>query len=78
MRVSIVIPCRNEKRHICEFLDTLLTQDLEPNWEVEILVADGLSDDGTREILRRYSDKAPQVHMIDNPGRIVSPNNRSH
>ena len=72
MKISVIIPCRNERRHISEFLDSLLTQDLEPNCEVEILVADGLSDDGTREILRQYSQKAPQVRMIDNPGRIVS------
>ena len=72
MKISIIIPCRNERRHICEFLDSLLTQDLEPDWEVEILVADGLSDDGTREVLGQYIQKAPQVRMIDNLGRIVS------
>ena len=72
MKISVVIPCRNERRHICEFLDSLLTQDLDPDWQVEILVADGLSDDGTREVLRQYGQKAPQVRMIDNPGRIVS------
>ena len=72
MKISVVIPCRNERQHICEFLDSLLTQDLDPDWRVEILVADGLSDDGTREVLRQYSQKAPQVRMIGNPGRIVS------
>lgn len=72
MKISVIIPCRNEKRHISEFLDSLLTQELEPDWQVEILVADGLSDDGTREVLRQYSQRAPQVRMIDNPGRIVS------
>jgi glycosyltransferase involved in cell wall biosynthesis len=72
MKISVIIPCRNEKAHIVAFLDSLLTQDLEPDWRVEILVADGLSDDGTREALRQYGAKAPQVRMIDNPGRIVS------
>jgi succinoglycan biosynthesis protein ExoA len=72
VKISIIIPCRNEKRHICEFLDSVLAQDLEPGWEVEILVSDGLSDDGTRELLRQYSQKAPHVRVIDNPGRIVS------
>jgi succinoglycan biosynthesis protein ExoA len=72
MKISVVIPCRNEKQHICEFLDSLLTQDLEPGWQVEILVADGLSDDGTCEVLRQYSEKASHVRIIDNPGRIVS------
>jgi len=39
---------------------------------MEILVADGMSDDGTRELLRRYMETAPNVRMIDNPGKIVS------
>ena len=72
MKISIVIPCRNERRHIGEFLDSLLNQSFDRNWEVEVLVADGLSDDGTRELLWRYMEKAPSVRMIDNPGRIVS------
>jgi succinoglycan biosynthesis protein ExoA len=72
MKISIVIPCRNEKRHIGDFLDSLLRQSFDRDWEVEILVADGMSDDGTREILRQYMRKAPSVQMIDNPGRIVS------
>ena len=49
-----------------------MNQSFDRDWEVEVLVADGLSDDGTREILRQYMDKAPSVRMIDNPGRIVS------
>ena len=72
MKVSVVIPCRNERRHICEFLDSLMNQSLDRNWEVEILVADGMSDDGTREALADYMVKAPSVRTIDNPGRIVS------
>jgi len=72
MKISVVIPCRNEKRHICEFLDSLMNQSLDRDWEIEILVADGLSDDGTRKVLTDYMLKAPSVRMIDNPGRIVS------
>ena len=72
MKVSIVIPCRNERRHIGAFLDSLLRQSFDREWEIEILVADGMSDDGTREVLRQYMQRAPSVQMIDNPGRIVS------
>ena len=72
MRVSVVVPCRNEKRHIAAFLDSLLAQQLEPGWELEILVADGMSTDGTRELLLQYSQNAPCVRLIDNPGQIVS------
>ena len=68
----ILIPCRNESQYIRGFLDSLLAQDLEPEWEIEVLVADGMSDDGTREVLCQYAAETPQVRIIDNPGRIVS------
>jgi succinoglycan biosynthesis protein ExoA len=35
-------------------------------------VADGQSDDGTRELLARIATEEPRVVWIDNPGRIVS------
>jgi len=72
MKISIIIPCRNESGHIREFLDSVLLQDVELKWQLEVLVADGLSDDGTRETLKSYMRTAPNVRMIDNPGRIVS------
>ena len=72
MKISVIIPCRNEKRHIREFLDSALAQELEPDWELEILVADGMSGDGTREELRDYAERSAVVRLIDNPGRIVS------
>jgi succinoglycan biosynthesis protein ExoA len=68
MKISVIVPCRNEKPYIAGFLDTLFEQELEPDWQLEILVADGRSDDGTRELLERHA----QVRVIDNPGRIVS------
>jgi len=72
MKISIIIPCRNEKSHIREFLDSVFAQELDPGWELEILVADGMSNDGTREVLRDYMARASNVSLIDNPGRIVS------
>jgi len=72
MKISVIIPCRNEARHIREFLDSVQAQQLDPGWAMEILVADGMSDDGTRPVLRDYAARAANVFMIDNPGRIVS------
>lgn len=69
--VSIVVACRNEIRHISGFLDSVLEQNLaEFGWEV--IVADGLSDDGTREVLREYCRQHTRLRTIANPGRIVS------
>lgn len=68
--ISIVVPCRNEARCIAEVLDSILAQDLSPfSWEV--LIADGMSDDGTREILERYASAEPRIRVIDNPRRAV-------
>lgn len=55
MKISVIIPCRNEKGHIRKFMESALAQELDPGWEMEIVVADGMSDDGTREDLRAYA-----------------------
>jgi succinoglycan biosynthesis protein ExoA len=68
--ISIIIPCRNERHSIGRMLDSLESQDLRVQWEA--LVADGMSDDGTREVLRQHCEKNSRIRMIDNPGRIVS------
>jgi glycosyltransferase involved in cell wall biosynthesis len=69
--VSIIVPCRNEIKAIDSFLTSLLEQDLNGlDWEV--LIADGMSDDGTREKLERFCEKNPRIRLIDNPSRIVS------
>jgi len=71
IRVTIVAACRNEIDHIRGFLDSLLAQNLQ-GWEWEAIIADGMSDDGTRDVLEEYNTKHPQLRFIDNPGRIVS------
>ena len=68
--VSVIVPCRNEVRHIATFLECMLRQ--ERPFKIEILIADGLSDDGTRDIIHRYSEKHPEVRVLDNPDRVVS------
>jgi len=72
MKISIIVPCRNEKRHISTFLESVRKQELEPGWEMEILVADGMSDDGTRDTVRACAARSPEIRLIDNPGQIVS------
>lgn len=69
--VSVIVPCRNEMGYIDAFLDSLLRQQLD-GIQMEVLIADGMSNDGTRGILEAYRFKNPQVRIIDNPKKIVS------
>lgn len=70
--VSIVIPVRNEAAHIDACLDSVLGQ-ATPGLAIEVLMVDGLSDDGTREAIARRRDADPRVRLLDNPARRVSP-----
>jgi succinoglycan biosynthesis protein ExoA len=69
--VSLIVPCRNEKDYIEPCIRSLLAQEI-PIGSFEIIVADGLSNDGTRDILARLAAEHAYLRMVDNPGRIVS------
>lgn len=64
--VDVLIPCRNEERHIARCLDSLLANGLD-NGRVNVVVIDGMSTDRTREIVGEYSRRYPFIRMIDNP-----------
>jgi succinoglycan biosynthesis protein ExoA len=69
--VSIVLPCRNEQGYIQACLQSALNQEaIEGGFE--IVVADGMSTDGTREYLNQMAKQHRQIRILDNPGRIVS------
>jgi len=70
-RVSVVVPIRNEARFIERGLRAILEQDYPPGC-MEVIVADGMSTDGTREVIQLLERTYQNLRMIDNPGRIVS------
>ncbi len=70
MAVTIIIPCRNEEKHIGACLDSIIAGDF-PHGQMEILVVDGMSDDGTRTVVQKYRDANPFITLLDNPRRIV-------
>jgi glycosyltransferase involved in cell wall biosynthesis len=67
--VTIVMPCLDEARYIEACLRSVLEQDY-PRDRLEILVADGGSRDGTRDLVTRIVAEDPRVLLIDNPGRL--------
>jgi glycosyltransferase involved in cell wall biosynthesis len=73
--VSIVIPMRNEEPFIARCLDSILANDY-PQENYEILIADGISTDQSREIVLEYSKTHPNIKLLDNPKKIrVTGNN---
>jgi glycosyltransferase involved in cell wall biosynthesis len=69
-KVSVVIPCRNEARYVRRVLESVLQAEV-PAGGMEVLVADGMSTDGTREILQTFVDQHDNVRIIDNPAKIT-------
>jgi glycosyltransferase involved in cell wall biosynthesis len=70
--VSIIMPIRNEAAFIERSLGAVLRQDY-PAGAMEVLIADGMSSDGTREIIHQLQERTPHIpiSIIDNPERIV-------
>jgi glycosyltransferase involved in cell wall biosynthesis len=58
MKVSVVVPCRNERQYIAACVDSILSQSY-PSQLLQVIVVDGCSDDGTAEVLSEmYGDHA--------------------
>jgi glycosyltransferase involved in cell wall biosynthesis len=72
MLISVIAPCRNEAAFIDSFCDSVLRQQLPESWCMEVLIADGESDDGTSERLQQRCTEDPRLKLVNNPGRIVS------
>jgi glycosyltransferase involved in cell wall biosynthesis len=72
--VSIILPVRNEAASIERGLRAILEQDY-PADRMEILIADGMSSDATRErietLVASLSHPQSSVTILDNPGKIV-------
>ncbi len=68
--VSVIIPCRNEEKFIGKCLDSLIKQDY-PKDKMEILVADGRSEDGSGEMVRKYAEKYSFVKLLDNSKKFT-------
>lgn len=69
--VTVIMPARNEGRHIGRALRSLLRTEY-PACRWEIVVADGMSTDGTREAIARVAAKSPvPIRIVDNPRRIT-------
>lgn len=70
-RVSILVPARNEASRITPTLRSLLAQEGLP--DMEILVLDDGSTDGTGDVVRQVVGADPRVKVIDGPDDLPPP-----
>jgi glycosyltransferase involved in cell wall biosynthesis len=68
--VSVVMPVRNEGAFMTRSLGSVIAQDY-PADRLEVLVVDGMSSDGTRDVVAQFVSKFRNVALLDNPAGIV-------
>ncbi len=69
-KVSVLIPCRNEVEAIGNCLDNVCNFE-EPDGGFEVIVVDGMSNDGTREIILEKIRQYPNLILVDNPMKTI-------
>ncbi len=63
--ISIIIPCRNEENFIKGCLDSIIVNNY-PKDKLEVLVIDGMSNDKTKEIVKRYVKQYSFISFLEN------------
>ncbi len=72
MKIGILIPTYNRKQHLTQAIDSVL---LQTHHDIELIIIDDSSTDGTREIVVRYSDpRIRYVYNVRNAGLIENIN----
>jgi glycosyltransferase involved in cell wall biosynthesis len=69
--VSVVIPCLNESKTIVNLLEKLADQYDRKHYE--IVIVDGMSSDGTRQLIAQFIEQHPglPVRLVDNPAKHI-------
>jgi glycosyltransferase involved in cell wall biosynthesis len=70
--VSIIVPCYNEVGSIGSLLEAIRQQSY-PMDRIEVVIADGGSQDGTQDAIRRFGETHPELRLmlVDNPKRTI-------
>lgn len=66
MKVSLITVCYNAERYIEKAIQSVLNQSYE---DIEYIIVDGQSSDGTLEIINRYKDQI--THVISEPDKGI-------
>ncbi|MGV8025139.1 MAG: glycosyltransferase family 2 protein [Anaerolineaceae bacterium] len=71
-KVSVIVPCYNEESTIQLLLDAILKQDF-PTENIEVIIADALSQDKTREKIKEFANdhSSLKIKVVENPQRTI-------
>lgn len=71
-KVSIIVPCYNEQSTIRLMLEAIRAQTF-PCSEMEVIISDGMSTDGTRDAVAAFQKEFPdlEVRLVDNTLRTI-------
>jgi len=67
MKVSVLVPVYNGERHLAECLETVLNQSIA---DIEILISDNCSTDGTLDIIETFAARDHRIRWWQNPQNL--------
>ncbi len=70
--ISILIPVFQEGDFVNGCMESVLAFHLPEVCEIEVLVIDGMSTDGTRESVEEFVKRDSRIRLVDNPARYQS------
>jgi GT2 family glycosyltransferase len=66
MKLTVVIPCRNERAHIRSCVESVYACELPAGCDMRVFVVDGKSDDGTPAVIRDLQAEFPGLELVEN------------
>jgi cellulose synthase/poly-beta-1,6-N-acetylglucosamine synthase-like glycosyltransferase len=70
MKVSVVVPCRNEERYITSCVESLFTNGFDQD-QMEVIIVDGMSNDSTLENLSALQSKYCNLVVCKNAQSVT-------
>jgi GT2 family glycosyltransferase len=71
MKLSVVIPCRNEELFIEECINAIYSNNLSSDIQLTVIVVDGMSDDTTRDKIKELQSTYTDLFIVDNVEKLT-------